>query len=373
MNGLKVKASEISVGKALEWAMYDEAGRLLLNKGQVIRNAQQLEALVERGLYRRIEDGKGRDETAKVIEDNTTPFQVLDDILQRLPKVFQNLLDKTDSAVDSVYRLCQSIQNICQAEPDACLGAVHLVHEGNYSVYHSLHVAILAELTASKLDHSAEERLDLIAACLTANISMLELQDVLFKFEGKLSQEQRTAIETHPVKSVEMLKAAGVTSQAWLDIVYQHHECCDGSGYPCGLKEADIMRPAMIACLSDRYAAMISERLYRKAQLSNEALRLFFHKKSSYSTEKLTLTFIKVLSIWPPGSCVILENGEIAIITRRGEGSMWPVVSSIISPRGGPYMKPIRRDCEIEEYRVKDIHTLKKNIPLNLSMIWGYC
>lgn len=373
MNGLRVSANEIAVGKALEWAMYDDEGRLLLNKGQVIRSHQQLEALIERGLYRLHNETVSGDETPAVIEDKTTPFQVLGEILQRLPNVLQNILDRSENAADSLYRVSQSIQNICQTDPDACLGAVHLLHDGNYSVYHSLHVAMLAELTAASLEIPAAQRLELIAACLTSNISMLELQDFLFKFEGKLSPEQRSVIETHPVKSAEILKSAGISNKTLLAIVHQHHECCDGSGYPCGLKDDDIQREAMIACLCDRYAAMVSERLYRKAQLSNEALRLFFLKKSSYSTEELTLMFIKVLSIWPPGSCVMLENGEIAIVTRRGEGSMWPKVSSIISPRGGPYANPIRRDCETDEYRIKEIHALPKNLPLNLAMVWGLC
>jgi len=356
--------------------MFDGEGRLLLKKGTVIAKQSQLDALISRGLYR---DKSGAVNTsmqsktqAEAIIDHTSPFEMLAEMKHHFPRLLEKIINKAPGIEKSVFSFCKKIQSLCSQDEDAMIGAVHLMHTLDYTCFHPVHVSILANIVGERLGMSAEDRLPVLAAGLTANISMLELQQQLCKHEGALTEEQKKVIAEHPANSVRMLVTAGVYNPVWLKVIMQHHERADGNGYPEGVSGEEISREAQLVSIADRYAAMISSREYREAKSSCEALKGFFEKKCSQCDEILTLTFIKEMGIWPPGTAVKLANGEVALVIKRNEKSMWPIVSSIIGPQGKPYASSLRRDCNDEAYRIKGIFKLNKSMPLNLSRIWGY-
>lgn len=376
MSDLKVQADDIAVGKALPWPMFDSEGRLLLKKGTVIEKQSMLEALVSRGLYRRKKDAvstSADEEQVAPFEEQASPLSILDELIHKLPEIFEQIIARQGNVEKKIMKLVASIQGLCEQDADAMIGAVHIQRTTQYIYYHPVHVAVLSELVGKRLGMSEQERALVLAAALVSNISMLELQDQLYKQEKPLTPEQQQAITQHPSESVKLLVANRVYNAKLLEIVMQHHERPDGNGYPGGLKGEMVCREAQLVSIADRYAAMVSGREYRNAKPSSEALKQFFQDRCAHCDEAMTLLFIKDLGIWPPGTPVKLVNGEVAIVTHRIKDSMWPKVNSIISPRGGPYARPLVRDCELEEYRIKEVTRLKEGIPLNLSMLWGYC
>ena len=70
----------------------------------------------------------------------------------------------------------------------------------------------------------------ILAAALTCNIAMIELQDMLQTQQAPLTEEQTTQIRQHPEKAASMLRQAGVQDAVWLDTVLHHHERWDGGG-----------------------------------------------------------------------------------------------------------------------------------------------
>ncbi len=342
MSKTKLKPSDISIGKPIPWAAYDGNGALLLNKGYVIQSQHQLDILLDRGLYRNKEEGEQAEETtAPVHNEHLSPFTLLDDLASRL-RVALSDQHKTGPATDTqvdfadrIRRIAKELIALTETSPDACLGAVHLWRCGPYSIHHMIHAAILSCLIAQRLSFERQQLLTLTAASLTQNLSILELHDQLVHQPGRLNPLQRIKIDSHPVHTRRMLKDRGVNDDKWLDMVYSHHECADGSGYPQKLSGNDLLLDSQIIALCDRYAAMISSRSYRKALQAKYALRELFVDKRCLVHEKLVLTFIKELGVYPPGSFVKLENGETAVVTNRGEKETWPIVHSILSPRAG--------------------------------------
>ena len=79
------------------------------------------------------------------------------------------------------------------------------------------------------------ERATLVAAALTSDIGMREIQQALFEQTAPLSSEQKAIVSAHPNRSCELLQAAGVEDKRWLQAIEQHHERVDGTGYPKGL------------------------------------------------------------------------------------------------------------------------------------------
>ena len=180
-------------------------------------------------------------------------------------------------------------------------------------------------------------------------------------------------ISEHPDKSEELLRQAGVTDNAWLDAVRQHHEFMDGAGYPQGLKGEAISRLARVIKLADIYCALVSGRAYRTAMLQNSAMRELFMQRGKQVDGQLTEQFVKVVGIYPPGTFVRLANAEIAVATRHGASASAPMVQSVVGPRGSPLAVYGKRDCGKADFAIREvISKAQANVKINRHMLWGY-
>jgi len=368
---IKLDANLIRVNAKLPWPIFDQDGRLLLNKGEIVPSEHALQVLMERGLYRQQTPEELRQQPIET-EDRLVPFDLLNEYIPRLQQINISLKQAKDGSVERIRKLARDLQQLCESDPEAALGAIHLAQDHAYSQRHQVHTAILCELFGKTLGYTPERRESLIAASLTANISIMELQDELHNQKEPLTEQQSTAIKQHPRVSEQLLRAAGVRDTLWLQSVQQHHERIDGTGYCEGMKGDFIIEEAKLLALTDIYSAMVSPRVYRVEMQAKEVLRDMFLSRSKSIDERLCVVFIKEMGIYPPGSFVRLVNGERAVVIQRGKNATNPLVSSIISPRGSLYIKPLRRDTGIKEYAIQEFCSMEKEIKLNLSLIWGY-
>lgn len=370
MKAFRVTSSSIKVGDPLPWNILDHDGNLLLKKGAVVTSPRVLELLVERGCYQP-EDATAPAPAIKSTVGPFNPFETIEACTFRLGRVLYNLTQNKDCS-EIIHAIANDIMHACEKAPDATLGAVHLLHGHAYTTIHPIHVATLcyALCTASKVPK--EETHTIIAACLTSNIGMLELQEVLHDQTTPLTEEQKQQIQRHPEDSVQILKASGISDPFWLEIIMQHHERSHGEGYPRGLKDTEISRGAKILAITDCYSAMISPRIYKESMGASTAMKTLFLERGKAYDETLAVVLIKHMGIFPPGAFVKLNNGEVAVVVRRTSNSMVPEIASVISHKDVPYTRPIPRDGNKPEFAIKGIVENKKRLGVTLSTIWGY-
>ena len=371
-DSVRLSADEVRVGQALAWPVFDHAGKLLLRQGYVISSRHQLEQLLNRGMFRRLgADEKRATDTRPLPAEQINPFDILRDCMHRLAQVFQGIETAAPQIEERILRLTRDLLTVCGDHPDAALGAVHLCHDSAYTLSHPIHQACLAALVGKRLGLDDARCETLTAAALTANVSMRELQEQLHRQSTALSDEQFRVVRLHPLHSAELLEQAGIGNRLWLDIVRQHHERVDGSGYVQALSGDQILHEARILALADYYCAMVSARADRGAQPAHEQLRSLFLQRGETFDASIALALIKELGVFPPGTFVRLASGEIGVVIVRGE-NVQPTVSAIISPRGGAYARPLRRDCQLDEYRIRENIPWKETQRLNLALLWGY-
>ena len=133
-----------------------------------------------------------------------------------------------------------------------------------YTAGHQRRVAKLAGDMAEAMGLSGERREVLRMAALIHDIGKVYVPSDFLNKPGRLSDAEFSIIRLHPEVGAEIL--ASVDPQ-WpiAEIILQHHERLDGSGYPHGLKGADILPEARILAVADVADAMISQRPYRAA------------------------------------------------------------------------------------------------------------
>lgn len=366
---------DLPIGKPLEWDVFDRKGRLLLRKGMALQSDKQVSKVLSYAAYRMLEAGE---ESTVEPEKNEilSPFDNIDKTVKDIARVYLTILKNVASGSaniqNQIYSLSQNLIELCEYDVDATLGALHLEKKFQYSILHPVNTAILANIMAEQLKYEAKKRVSVIAAALTANIGMFDLQQKLTKQQEHLSEQQQEAINKHPVNSAVLLKHWGVKDRLWLEVVLQHHEQKDGSGYPRRLSHEKFIQEARIVGIADRYHALLSPRGYRRGLLPTEALSRLFKERGREVDEELTLMFVREVGIYPPGSVVKLKNGDTAIVTRRGEDKMKPLAKSIFNEKGVILPVPMQRDTG---YKLQEITGMCQSIPEfkpNLKVLWDY-
>lgn len=163
--------------------------------------------------------------------------------------------------------LCDYQQNFVESLANA------VDRKGQYKVSHSRNSARLARNICNKLGLN-EKTTDLIYyAALLQNIGKITLSEKVFATNGKLSPEELTKIKNHTNVGVNLLMNINFLSEVVPYITYQS-ERIDGSGAPEGLKGQSIPLGSRIIAVTDAYCAMTSDRPYRKALPTQEALNI---------------------------------------------------------------------------------------------------
>ncbi len=138
------------------------------------------------------------------------------------------------------------------------------------TVSHSLHVSILSVEVARALAVDEDRLDDLSTAARLHDIGKIAVPDAILAKPGPLDEEEFRIVKTHAVVGAELLRSWGLAGAA--EIVRQHHERLDGTGYPAGLRGEQISLEARIIHVADAYTAMTRDRPYRKALPRDEAL-----------------------------------------------------------------------------------------------------
>ena len=132
----------------------------------------------------------------------------------------------------------------------------------------------------------------------------------------RLSQEDNECVEQHPELGFQVLSQLG-NSYAWLaQVVRQEHERWQAQGYPNKLKETEVHEYAQIIGIVDVFDALVRPRPSCQRMLPHEAVReLLVVQKNAFS-HKLIKALVEQLSVFPIGTRVRLNTGEVGIVTQ---------------------------------------------------------
>ncbi|HEY8102216.1 MAG TPA: hypothetical protein VIF82_15845 [Burkholderiaceae bacterium] len=217
-----------------------------------------------------------------------------------------------------------------------------------YSSTHAMLVTTLSHLGGMQIESWDEaQRQALRFAAMTMNISMMDLQDTLSQQSSALTDEQKTQIASHPIRSEEMLRSLGCTEALWLESVRRHHEAEPGA-LAARQPASQIARMIQRA---DVFASRISPRKNRAA-LSASAAAQVAYLDEKHNPDEAGAALIKAVGIYPPGCWVGLGSGEIAMVLKRGEKAHCPLVAALVGSDGLPLAMPRLRDTQQAPYGI---------------------
>jgi urea ABC transporter urea binding protein len=169
-------------------------------------------------------------------------------------------------------RLQKAMQNIVRVT------AATVETRDPYTAGHQQRVTDLALAIAHELGISGEQIQEISMASIVHDIGKIYVPSEILSKPGRLSEAEFNIIKEHPQAGYDIFKNIELP---WpiAEIILQHHEKLDGSGYPRGLKGEDILLSAKIITVADVVEAMSAHRPYRPALGISKALDEISQKK----------------------------------------------------------------------------------------------
>jgi len=153
---------------------------------------------------------------------------------------------------------------------------------------------------------------------LLQDVGKLKLPKELVE-RGPINAEEIALYRTHVAHSVEILGSTPGVPAELPGLASLHHERYDGSGYPRGLRGAGIALPGLIAGIVDTFDTLTAPPPLGERMTPANALSVIYKGRGTQFHPALVEQFIQCLGIFPVGSVVELNSGEIGIVLAQNE------------------------------------------------------
>ena len=224
--------------------------------------------------------GKVRQWDARIVKLNENEvLAVVRDVTQ-LKKMAKKLRESYERLRKSFQQFIKAMAKIVESRDP-------------YTAGHQERVAELAVAIAKEMRLSEGKIEAIQMAGLLHDMGKIAIPVEILTKPAKLSELEFTLVKTHPQVAYEVLKEIDFPWPV-AEIIYQHHERWDGSGYPRGLKDDEILLEARILAVADVVEAMCSHRPYRPAYSIEEALEELTRNKGKLYDPEVVEACVKL-------------------------------------------------------------------------------
>lgn len=240
-----------------------------------------------------------------------------------------NLSSGNEAALQSAAAIANEVTDELTRDPSAAMQLINVPTGNDYFFSgHAINVTALSVMLANAAGLDQQMVHDIGAGAFLHDVGITRLPKQLTLKPSPLNGPELGLYREHIKKGVAIVEGASELPEAVLNVVRYHHEHCDGSGYPLGLKEASIPIEAKIVAIANRYDNLCNPRNHGTPIAPSRAIKQMFSKERNWYSPKLLDLFIRALGVYPPGSLVELSDGRTAIVVRANPSS--PLSPSVI-------------------------------------------
>jgi HD-GYP domain-containing protein (c-di-GMP phosphodiesterase class II) len=244
-----------------------------------------------------------------------------DDVKEQVTGKVKDILElHMNQHTEGLEQISGAAKNIISdiLEEDAVVERVYDVKERSADIYeHSIQVSTLATLIALKMGLSTKDVYDISVASIIHDLGLRYLK---VKYENQdinlLPPKDREEYRKHTIYGYTAVKDETWLSDTAKEIVLNHHERKDGSGYLRGMK--DISKMTQIIAVCDEFDELICG--VGKARVRvHEAINTVRNYSGTWFDSDIVETFLQLIAVYPVGSKVITNKGEKAIVMKQNK------------------------------------------------------
>lgn len=263
------------------------------------------------------------DQSCKIYDEATKAVKGLYDDISADKKINITAINAlADEIIDSIIRNEYAISILTRIRD-----------KNTYQWEHAINTAILISGFSLYLGMKKETVIQIAIGALLHDTGAAKIPIVVLNKKDKLSKNEQELVQKHVLWGHRICKSDGLTNRITTDMLVNHHERLDGSGYPRGLEAPKLSKLARITAIVDVYDAMTGDKHHKKGEQPINALRYLISKSDQFD-RSLVQQFIKYIGVHPVGSVVKLSNETLAVITKGNrENPLNPTVISFYNTR----------------------------------------
>lgn len=240
----------------------------------------------------------------------------------------------------------------------------------SYNWRHMINCAIFTAVFAKYLGYKEPLVQELAMGALLHDLGQAKLPQGIFSKPSKVTNNELVAIKKHVAQGLGLVKGEKGITPLMLDMIVNHHERLDGSGYPRAIQGDKISRPARIMAIVDVYDAMTADRPHQDGDEPINALRYLLANKQMFDAE-LVQHFIKCLGVHPVGTIVKLTNDRLALVLEGNKlNPIKPKIKLFYNAKHSHHITPKNIDLSEHTHDIKILASVKPlDYQINLSRL----
>lgn len=240
--------------------------------------------------------------------------QALGTATEMVDRIYADVASGRELSVEHVERAVRPLVASVLRSADAFLYLEGLRKHDSYTYSHAIGCSALAAAMGRHMGLHEDTVFSLAAGGLLMDIGKTRVPEALLQSPRALSPAEFDIVRSHIGHGIAILEEAGINDPDVHAVLRSHHERNDGSGYPERLIGGTIPMPARMLGIIDSYDAMISARPYRAAMSRHHALQQIYRARNTLFQAELVEQFQACLGVYPTGSLVELNTGEVAMV-----------------------------------------------------------
>lgn len=269
--------------------------------------------------YRYALDIKAGDQQSRLEPELLYSAPIIDDVKKSLKKIREAIASTETISLNEVGNQVAEMARGVERNPDAMIWLARLRSADEYSYDHALDVSIHLMVFGRFLGLPGKTIEQIGIAGLLQDIGKIDIPAEILSKSDNLTDAEYQLIQSHVAASLEMLLGRAQFPTNVLEIIASHHERFDGSGYPRRLKGERICFHGELSGLVDTYCAMTRTRAYGAAVSSQKALESLIQMRGTKFREPVVDQFIQCLGLYPIGSLVELNTGEVGVVIQQNQ------------------------------------------------------
>ena len=264
--------------------------------------------------------------------------QAYQGVLQQSKLMFRELRTGHAKGIGRASGMVASLGKIIR-DPSSSMALMNLMgatEEVEDFFMHSLNVSALSMMLAQEFTQDEDEIQYVGTGALFHDLGLLESERMSSSPKAYVTTPDSRTLRKHPQNGRLLTERFLGISYHSLDIIEQHHERLDGSGYPAGLIENEISLFSKIVMVVDEYDELCNHPDITKSLTPYEALCYLYSKRRGPLWDDAVVSLVHMLSIYPPGTLVELSDGKLGIVSSVNPQSRmnpWVMIYSEDYPR----------------------------------------
>jgi HD-GYP domain-containing protein (c-di-GMP phosphodiesterase class II) len=232
-------------------------------------------------------------------------------------------LDKM-SNLRKANTIVQSLVDNMLDNRDTLLGLTNLKMYDEYTFAHSVNTSILMVALGTYLSFEKPQIAALGMAGLMHDLGKMTVPHEIINKPGKLSDDEWEQVKRHPVEGALLLSDIPGVSKLAMVTAFEHHQ---HGGYPKvdGVPLQHLF--SQIVAIADAYEALTAARVYYSVQMpADQAVRILIKKRGTVFNSILVKAFVNMIGIFPIGTVLKLDSGEVGLVIHQTRDLMRPRV-----------------------------------------------